>query len=169
MAVDAPHTAALQVADDVFGELVRLGRVSVAVGLSNDTHPQPIIEVRPANSLACSVAILAMDAQIDLLLGPHETLREIYSRKASERLQELRQCLEAVAEGRYEENGRGYAEGRDTYRPLPRRPKALRPLRQRLRRSTRRDVRAVLASFGSGDIHEHWPTPVRYRESLIAC
>ena len=103
MAVDAPHTAALQVADDVFGELMRLGRVSVAVGLSNDTHPQPIIEVRPANSLACSVAILAMDAQIDLLLGPHETLREIYSRKASERLQELRQCLEAVAEGRYEE------------------------------------------------------------------
>ncbi len=103
MAVDAPHTAALQIADDVFGELARPCRVSVAVGLSNDPHPQPIIEVRPANSLACSVAILAMDAQIDLLLGPHETLREICSRKASERSQELRHCLEAVAEGRYEE------------------------------------------------------------------
>jgi hypothetical protein len=103
MPSDPFHVAALGVTNDVFGPLVELGRASVNVGLSDTAHPQPMIEVRPSNPEACAVTILAAENQIDLLLGPEETLREIYFPDEYERLEELRGCLEGVAEGRYEE------------------------------------------------------------------
>jgi hypothetical protein len=103
MPTDPAHTAALGVTNDVFGRLVELGRASVNVGLSNTPYPQPTIEVRPSNPAACAVTILAEEKQIDLIFGPHETLREIYFPEENERLKELQSCLEGVANGRYEE------------------------------------------------------------------
>ena len=103
MPTDPFHTAALGVTNDVFGRLVELGRAAVNVAASDAPHPQPMIEVRPSNPAACRVTILAAEKQIDLLFGPEETLREIYLPGENERLHELRGCLEAVAEGRYEE------------------------------------------------------------------
>lgn len=97
------HTAALGVTNEIFGRLVELGRASVNVGLPNTPHAQPVIEVRPSNPAACAVTILAEEKQIDLLLGAEETLREIYLPDENERLEELRDCLQGVADGRYEE------------------------------------------------------------------
>jgi hypothetical protein len=84
MATEEHHTAALHVAEDVFGDLTRLGRASVTAVLSNDPCPQPSIEVRPANPSACPVTIVAMEKQIDLMLGPNEThARSTHQTRAS--------------------------------------------------------------------------------------
>lgn len=103
MPTDPFHTGALGVTNDIFGRLVELGRASVNIAVSDAPYPQPMIEVRPSNPAACPVTILAVEKQIDLLFGPEETLREIYFPDENDRLHELRGCLEAVAEGRYEE------------------------------------------------------------------
>ena len=65
----------MQIAESVFAGALANGKAVIdATG--------PAITVTPTNPKACSVTIIADSAQIDLLLGPHETLREIYEKDA---------------------------------------------------------------------------------------
>jgi hypothetical protein len=101
---DDARRAAMQIAESVFADALANGTAAIDTGLTQ-TPPVSAIAVTPTNPNACSVTIMADSQQIDLLLGPHETLRAIY--EEDRLLDELRACLEGGANGEYEETLEG--------------------------------------------------------------
>jgi hypothetical protein len=102
---DETRRAAMQIAGSVFADALASGMAVIDTRLTQTPFPVRAITVTPTNPNACSVTIMADSQQIDLLLGPHETLREIY--EEDRLLDELRACLEGVANGEYEETVEG--------------------------------------------------------------
>lgn len=101
---------ALQVVHDVAREAVRAGKATVEIDERTDG---PWIRLRPTNPAACPVDVFAADRhQIDLLVGRHGKLHELWEKDHATRLEQLRECLEAVVSGRYEELVERRATGR---------------------------------------------------------
>ncbi len=66
----------------------------------------PGFRLEPSNPAACPVEVFPMEHQIDLLLGPEGHLHEIPDPDEVERLERVRECIEAVLAGRYDEQWR---------------------------------------------------------------
>jgi hypothetical protein len=101
---DAHRRAVLQVVEQVAADAVRAGKATVEVKEATPDHQLPWIELRSTNPAACPVDVVADFHQIDLLLGHHGNLHELWEKDRAKRLDQLRECLEAVVSGRYEES-----------------------------------------------------------------
>lgn len=124
---DAHRRAVLQVVHEVAGDAVNAGKATVEVKEATPEHQLPWIELRSTNPAACPVDVVADYYQIDLLLGHHGNVHELWEKDHTKRLEQLRECLEAVVSGRYEESveerkyGRKFvgtfhtAHGRETF------------------------------------------------------
>ena len=100
----AHRQAVLQVVEQVAGDAVCAGSATIEVKEATAEQQIPWIELRPTNPAACPVDIVTDYHQIDLLLGHHGNVHELWEADHTKRLEQLRRCLEAVVSGRYEES-----------------------------------------------------------------
>ncbi len=102
---DAGTDAASRVVEDVLRDAVAAGRVRIDTVYS-ESDPGWFVEITPQNSRACPVSLSDTPPQIWLFLGrePITATFELWSDDRDANLALLRELVEAVAAGRYEQN-----------------------------------------------------------------
>lgn len=94
----------LQVVHEVASDAVDAGKAAIDVKEATSELQLPWIELRSTNPAACPVGVVADYHQVDLRpRAPREPPR-LWEKDHTKRLEQLRQCLEAVVSGRYEES-----------------------------------------------------------------
>ncbi len=105
MELDPGTAEAVRVVEDVTTEAVEAGKAQITVEYS-DGVAGLLISLIPTNARACPVSLAAdYPPQIDMFLGPEPTTvsYEFWRDDWSENLTRLRERLEAVLAGRYEQ------------------------------------------------------------------
>jgi hypothetical protein len=103
---DAGTDAALRIVEDVLSEAVDAGRVRIDTVYS-ESYPGWYVEINPQNSRACPVSLSADPLpEISVFLGrePIRATYELWEDDHEANLALLRELVEAVAAGRYEQN-----------------------------------------------------------------
>jgi hypothetical protein len=104
---------ALLIVEDVAREAVEEGRARIT--LEHSDGDGTFIRLVPANGRACSLSLLAdYPPQIDMFLGPEPTTAsyELWKDDQLANLKHLRELLEAVVAGRYEQTIKTYKRNR---------------------------------------------------------
>lgn len=102
---DPGTVEALQVVEDVAWDAIDAGRADVSVAHSDGVGGL-LISLAPLNARACAVSLAAdYPPQIVMFLGPEPTnvTYEFWRDDRPENLRRLRELLEAVVSGRYEQ------------------------------------------------------------------
>jgi hypothetical protein len=88
---------ALEVVREVAEHALKTGRARL-------DFEDDLINLRPLDPQACPVSVDAYSGQIDMFVGPEGDAwtHELWKREESERLRELRLCVQAVVTGNYE-------------------------------------------------------------------
>jgi hypothetical protein len=105
LSTEAQQAAAFDVAREVARPALERGLATLE---QVDPPPElgnPLwLALRPVNPAACPVEIAVDCRRIDLLVTEHGICHEIWDKDDERRLEELRECLQAVVAGRFEGN-----------------------------------------------------------------